>query len=109
MATFTARTLGAGQVQSGLNAIYSVAGAMKAYVKNIWLYNDSAISQTIILALNINSATRTWRRIILEPNESASVLEGEEALVLSEGNSILATATSPLSVNYSVHGVEEGA
>lgn len=109
MATFTARTLSAGALPSIPNTVYSVAAGLKSYVKNFWLYNDSAIEQTIILSLTIDGTTRVWRRIVLDALEGASVLEGEEALVLSAGNAIQAESTTSAVVNYSLHGVEETA
>lgn len=109
MATFTARTLGSGALSIAETTVYVVGASLKAYVKNFWLYNTSAVQQTIILSLTINGTTREWRRIVLEENESASILEGEEALLLSAENEIRAYSTTDSVVNYSVHGVEESA
>ncbi len=108
MATFLARSLGNGVVPTAASELYAVAAGLKGYVKSLWLYNESGSSVVVILSLSFGGTPRTWRRIAFLPRESANVLEGEDAMVLSANNSILAESTAD-GVNYSVHGVEESA
>ena len=107
--TFTAASLADGQLASSLGTIYAVPAATKAYIKNIWLYNGHA-SAAQVITVNIQRSgggSRIVRKLQLGVEESASLIEGENALVLSAGDILAAFSTNASSVNYFISGVLE--
>lgn len=105
--TFTARPLAQGQLPSSVDAIYTVPGEVAAYVKQVFLFNGNAATQTIDLWLNTGGVSLHWRRLVLEQNESADVLEHGESLQLESSDSIEAVTPTAASVDYTITGVEE--
>lgn len=103
---FTAKSLADGQLPSSQGAVYTVPGSTKAYVRNLFLYNTNAASQTITLWVKRSGGTaRKFRTAALATDESADVLESP--LVLSAGDSIEAVTTTATAVDYFIAGVEE--
>lgn len=104
---FTAQVLADGQLPDTQGAIYTVPFGVTAYVKQLLLFNTSASPQTIEIAINASGTPRKWRRLVLNENESATVLEHGEALQLSNGQSIEAVSTDDAAVDYTIMGVTE--
>lgn len=90
---FTAQVLADGQLPDTQGAIYTVPFGVTAYVKQLLLFNTSASPQTIEIAINASGTPRKWRHLVLNENESATVLEHGEALQLRNGQSIEASSS----------------
>lgn len=105
--TFTGKALADGTLAIAAAAIYTVPGSTVAYVKSISLFNDNAVTQTILLYLNTTGTARKWRRYVLLENESVEVLTGGETVVLAAGDTIEAVTTTASVVPFTITGVEE--
>lgn len=104
---FDAKSLADGQLPDAQAAIYTVSFGVTAYVKQLLLFNTSSDPQTIELYLNTSGTPRAWRRLVLEENESATILEHGESLQLESGSTIEAVSTDDAAVDYTITGVEE--
>lgn len=92
-----------GQLPTAQTAIYTSPANTKTLVSKLTLYNTNAAAQTIDLWINI-SAARRFRRVVLEQNESADVLAGEEEIVLGSADTIEALTTTATAVDYYIGG-----
>ena len=105
---FAAGSLADGQLPNSQGAIYTVPASTKGYIRNLLLLNINATTQTIDLYIKRSGGTsRQFRRLTLAQYESASVIEGEEAILLSPADAIEAVTTTSSAVNYFVGGVLE--
>lgn len=104
---FVARPMSDGVLGVAQAALYTVPDGTTAYVKQIFLHNVSATKQVIDLWLKANATARKWRRLELEQNESADLLEDGEALQLEQGDTIEALTTTAAVVSFTITGVEE--
>lgn len=106
--TFAAGSLADGQLSDSQGAIYTVPASTTAYVRNLFLYNTNAATQTITLYLQRSGGTsREFRSLTLAQYESASVIADEQAILLSTGDEIEAVTTTATAVNYFIGGVLE--
>ncbi len=102
---FTANSLADGQLATSAGTLYT-ATAVKAYLKNLFLFNTNAAEQTVELYLKRSGGTsRLWKRYVLAQYESADVLDKE--LLLGSGDLIEGLTTTATAVNYYVAGVTE--
>ena len=102
---FTANSLADGQVSNSQAAIYT-ATAVKAYLKNLTLFNTSATEQTCDLYVKRSGGTaRQFKRFVLAQYEHADVIDKE--FLLGSGDSIEAVTTTASVLNYYVAGVTE--
>lgn len=106
--TFTATPLADGQLPIVQAPIYTVTFGRTAYVKQVLLFNENAVAQTILLYLTtLSGIPRPWRRLVLAQNQSAVLLENGETIQLGSGQSIEAVTTTAAAVAYTITGVEE--
>lgn len=105
--TFNAKVLGDGFLPTAKAAIYTVPAAAVAYVKQLFLFNENATPQVVDLWLNTNGTSRRWKRLSLNQNYSADILEEGESIQLQVGDTIEAATTTAAAVPYTLTGVEE--
>lgn len=105
--TFTTAVLADGQLPSSQGTLFTSPASTVTYVKRISLFNTNVASQTIDIWINVSGTARRWRRYILGQNESAELLEAGDAIVLEDGDTILATSTNASAVDYYICGVKE--
>lgn len=103
--TFTVQVLADGQVASTPTALYTAASGVNVYIHNVNFVNVSGISQTVILYYQRTTAREIGRAVLTTTGYRWEYLE--HPLHLEAGDSILASATADLSVDYIVTGVEE--
>ncbi|HSV90924.1 MAG TPA: hypothetical protein VLH80_07475 [Nitrospiraceae bacterium] len=97
-----------GQLPNSQAAILTCPAGMNYYVKQLYLFNNNAATQTIFLYLVPNGGTQTtWHRIVLAQNESAHVLEDAESVTLTPGDAIQAVTTTAAAVDFTFTGVQE--
>lgn len=104
---FTATVMGEGQLAASKTAVYTVPASTSAYVKFINVFNTNTSNETIIFYINTNGTSRKWRQLVLEANESATLLDDGASLQLEAADIIEAETTTALKVDYVVTGVEE--
>lgn len=105
---FTAGSLADGQLPTTKGTLLTIAASTTGYVKNLFLYNGNAATQTVNLYLKRSGSTsRQIRRVELAQYESASVIEGEVAILLSTGDVIEGDTTTSSAVDYYIAGVLE--
>jgi hypothetical protein len=105
--SFAAKVLADGELAITQTAVYTVPGSTVAYVKQLFLHNVNAATQTIELWLNTSGTARKWKRLELALNESADILEDGESVQLQAGDAIEAKTTTAAVVPFTVTGVEE--
>jgi hypothetical protein len=105
--TFNAKVLGDGFLAAARAAIYTVPAATVAYVKQLYLFNENAATQTVELWLNTNGTARKWKRLSLPQNYSADILEEGESIQLQAGDTVEAATTTAAAVPFTITGVEE--
>ena len=105
---FVAGSLADGQLPSSAGDLYTAPADTVVYVKRISFFNTNSVEQTIIIWVQRSGGTaRKWRQYVLAQNESADLLEGGDALHLSEGDKIRAQSTTNNVVDYFITGVSE--
>lgn len=104
---FAARPLARGQLPIVQGSIYTVPFGVTSYVKQVFLFNGNTVAQTIDLWLNTGGTALRWRRLVLQQNEAADVLEHGESVQLESSDSIEAVTTTAAAVDYTITGVEE--
>lgn len=105
--TFAAKVLSDGFLAIAQAAIYTVPASTVAYVKQLYLFNVNAATQTVILYLNTSGTARRWKTLTLALNESADIFEDGESTTLQVGDTIEAVTTTASAVAYTTTGVEE--
>lgn len=106
--TFTPLPVLNGQLPTTQGIIALCPPGTNDYVKQLYLFNNNAATQTIFLYLVSSGGTQTtWHRIVLAQNESAHVLEDGESVTLTPGDSIQAITTTASAVDYTITGVQE--
>lgn len=102
----TAASLADGQVANSKTTIYTSSG--KTYVK--LLICDNVGASTEIVQVYVKRSGSTSRRIAqveLLTDESARIIDKDDALVLSAGDVIEAETTNATSVDYLITGGTE--
>ena len=103
MSVFTAKVLAEGQLPAAKGTLYTVPASTKAYVRKIFLYNDGAAVETILIYLKPSSTSRKVRRFVLAVDEGAEIAD----ILLEAADLIEGETTNATSVNYVIEGVEE--
>lgn len=97
-----------GQLPTAQGNIIAAPSGTNYYIKQLYLFNNNAATQTILLYLVPNAGSQTsWHRIVLAQNESAHVLEDGESVTLTPGDAIQAVTTTASAVDYTSTGVQE--
>ena len=104
---FVGKVLGEGQLPTTKGTLYTVPVAAVTYVKRISFFNLNAAQQTVIVYIKPGATSRTWRRYVLQQNESVDLLDHGDALILEAGDLIEAVTTTGSAVDYVIMGVEE--
>lgn len=105
--TFTGKVLSDGFVANAQAAIYTVPASTVAYVKQLYLANINAATQSVILYLNTSGTARQWKVLTLAQNEAADIFEDGESVQLQAGDTVEAVTTTASAVAYTTTGVEE--
>ena len=106
--TFTPKRLAEGQVTNSQADIFAATATICTYVKNLSLYGTNASAQTVQLWLKKSGGTaRKWKRFVLAQDEHVDVIDGGQAVHLQSGDSIQASTTTNLAVDFYITGVEE--
>ena len=95
-----------GQLPTSSAALYTVAASTTTWVKFFNLYNTNAAAQTILIYINVSGTDRLWRRVVLEQNESADLLDPGQSLQLEAADIIKGVTTTGSAVDYVITGVE---
>ncbi len=101
------KVLGQGQLANAKATLYTVPGATSAYVKFLSVCNVSALNQDIEILVNTAGTSRRIAFISLAPDQSARVIDKDEALTLEAGDLIEGFSTNATSVDYVITGAEE--
>lgn len=107
MATITPKVLAEGQLATTKGTLYTVPASTTAYVKFLSVFNTSATTQTVIIYAKPGAVSREIGRFVLAQNESARVIEKDEALTLDAGDLIEGQTTTASVVNFLITGAEE--
>ena len=104
---FSGASLSDGQVATSWGTIYG-PGAAKAIVKQVDFYNTHATTQTLELAITRSGSTRRpLYRATLAQNESMTMLDDGDVIVLSASDVLEAQTTTASAVDYTVSGATE--
>ena len=105
---FTPLPVSNGQLPNSQASILVCPSGINYYLKQFFLYNENAASQTIQLWLFPNGGVaELFRQLVLGQNESAQVLEEGESITLTPGDAIQAITTTASAVDYTFTGVQE--
>jgi len=104
---FTGKVLADGQVASSKGTLYTVPGSTVTYVKWLSLHNTNSTAETVIVYAKPGSTSRIIARVVLQANEHARILDGNEVLILEDGDLIEAETTTASKVDFVISGVEE--
>ena len=97
-----------GQLPNVQASILTCPPGTNYYLKQIYLFNNNAAQQTIMLYLvTAGSSQTTWHRLVLALNESAHMLEDGESVTLTPGDSLQAVTTTGAAVDFTITGVQE--
>ena len=102
------KILAQGYVPTTQGSLYTVPTQKRAYVKFFSMYNAGVSTESVAIAVGTSSFS-TIGRAELYVSESLLVIGKDEALILTQGNQILARASTSGSVEYVIIGGEENA
>ena len=104
---FTPTVVYEGQLPTTKTTIYVVPEDVTAYIKQISIYNTNAAAQTIKFYVKPGATSRTWRRYVLNLDESAELLDQNQVLLLDSGDEIEAETTTASAVDCFITAVLE--
>jgi hypothetical protein len=106
VATITVKPLAQGQLSSVNAVLYTVPALTSAYVKFFSVNNVGSSSQIVQIFVNTGTAIRICY-LTLTPNQGGRVIDKDEALTLTAGNTIEGFSTNGSVVDYVITGAEE--
>lgn len=105
---FTAKPLADGQLAAAPAVLYTVPGATTAYLKQFTVFNNDTVDRLVKVALNVTGTPRQWRQVLLlADGGQADLLDDDETVELSAGDTVEGFAAAASVVDYTISGVEE--
>lgn len=104
---FTPTVVYEGQLAITKTVLYTVPEDVNAYIKQISIYNTNAAAQTVKFYVKPGATSRTWRRYVLNLDESAELLDQNQVLLLQAGDQIEAETTTASAVDCFITAVLE--